>query len=58
MDEPVMSYETGFGVKFDDKMQNTRALPVAGQWQDGKMVTVFPAGAVPEGGKLTSLARN
>jgi hypothetical protein len=31
---------------------------VAGQWQDGKMVTVFPPEAVPEGGKLTSLARN
>jgi branched-chain amino acid transport system substrate-binding protein len=57
MDEPLMTYETGFGVKFDDKMQNTRALPVAAQWQDGKMVTVFPAEATPEGGKLASLAR-
>jgi branched-chain amino acid transport system substrate-binding protein len=57
MDEPLMTYETGFGVKFDDKMQNTRALPVAAQWQGGKMVTVFPAAATPEGGKLISLAR-
>jgi branched-chain amino acid transport system substrate-binding protein len=57
IDEPLMTYETGFGVKFDDKMQNTRALPVAAQWQDGKMVTVFPAEATPEGGKLASLAR-
>jgi branched-chain amino acid transport system substrate-binding protein len=57
MDEPLMTYETGFGVKFDGKMQNTRALPVAAQWQDGKMVTVFPAEATPEGGKLASLAR-
>jgi branched-chain amino acid transport system substrate-binding protein len=57
MDEPLMTYETGFGVKFDDKMQNTRALPVAAQWQDGKMVTVFPALATPEGGNLVSLAR-
>jgi branched-chain amino acid transport system substrate-binding protein len=57
MDEPLMTYETGFGVKFDDKMQNTRALPVAAQWQNGKMVTVFPAEATPEGGKLASLAR-
>ena len=24
MDEPLMTYETGFGVKFDDKMQNTQ----------------------------------
>jgi branched-chain amino acid transport system substrate-binding protein len=57
MDEPLMTYETGFGVKFDDKMQNTRALPVAAQWQDGKLVTLFPAEATPEGGKLTGLAR-
>jgi branched-chain amino acid transport system substrate-binding protein len=57
MDEALMTYETGFGVKFDDKMQNTRALPVAAQWQDGKMVTVFPVEATPEGGKLASLAR-
>ena len=51
MDEPPQSYETGFGVKFDDKMQNTRALPVAGQWQDGKMVTVFPPEAAPDSGQ-------
>jgi branched-chain amino acid transport system substrate-binding protein len=57
MDEPTMTYETGFGVKFDDKMQNTRALPVAAQWQGGKMVTVFPLEAAPAGGKLVSLAR-
>ena len=57
MDVPLMSYETGFGVKFDDKMQNTRALPVAAQWQDGKMVTVFPTEAAPDGSKLVSLAR-
>lgn len=57
MDEPVGSYETGFGVKFNDKMQNTRAMPVGAQWQDGKMVTVFPAEAAPVGGKLVGLAR-
>jgi branched-chain amino acid transport system substrate-binding protein len=57
LDEPVMTYETGFGVKFDDKMQNTRAHPVAAQWQDGKMVTVFPLEAAPAEGKLVSLAR-
>jgi branched-chain amino acid transport system substrate-binding protein len=57
LDEPVGTYETGFGVKFNDKMQNTRAMPVGAQWQDGKMVTVFPAAAVPVGGKLVALAR-
>jgi branched-chain amino acid transport system substrate-binding protein len=57
LDEPLMSYETGFGVKFDDKMQNTRAHPVAAQWQDGKMVTVFPLEASPPEGKLVSLSR-
>ena len=57
MDEPVGTYETGFGVKFNDKMQNTRAMPVGAQWQDGKMVTVFPAEAVPAGAKLVGLAR-
>jgi branched-chain amino acid transport system substrate-binding protein len=57
LEDPLMSYETGFGVKFNDKMQNTRAHPVAAQWQDGKMVTVFPLEAAPAGGKLVSLAR-
>jgi len=57
LDEPVGTYETGFGVKFNDKMQNTRAMPVGAQWQDGKMVTVFPAAAVPVGGKLVALTR-
>lgn len=57
IDEPIGSYETGYGVKFNDKMQNTRARPVVAQWQDGKMVTVFPLEAAPTGGKLVSLAR-
>jgi branched-chain amino acid transport system substrate-binding protein len=57
IDEPIGSYETGFGVKFDEKAQNTRALPVAAQWQDGKMATVFPPEAAPVGGKLVALAR-
>jgi branched-chain amino acid transport system substrate-binding protein len=57
IDDPIGTYETGFGVKFDEKAQNTRALPVAAQWQDGRMVTVFPLAAAPVGGKLISLAR-
>ncbi|MFN0318021.1 MAG: ABC transporter substrate-binding protein [Burkholderiales bacterium] len=42
MDRPLSSYPTGFGAKFDDKMQNTRAYPTVIQWQSGKQVTVYP----------------
>ena len=45
-------------MKFDGQMQNTRAKPIVGQWQDGVVVTVYPEAAVPEGGKLVSLARS
>ena len=57
LDEPFGTYETGFGVKFDDSAQNTRARPVTAQWQDGKMVTVYPLEAGPDGVKLRPLAR-
>lgn len=33
---------TGWGVKFDDKNQNTEAQPYVLQWRDGELVTVFP----------------
>ena len=45
LDKPLNSYPSGNGVKFDDKMQNTRAFPTVIQWQAGKQVTVFPAEA-------------
>ena len=51
------TYATGFGVKFDENFQNTRAFPVVAQWQDGKMVTVFPLDATPEGAKLADMRR-
>ena len=41
-DEPLRTYETGFGAKFDDNKQNQRAYPTVIQWQGGKQVTVFP----------------
>src|SRR5437870_110550 len=41
MDKPLNSYPSGFGVKFDDKFQNTRAIFTVIQWQSGKQVTVF-----------------
>ena len=58
MDQPVSSTATGFGVKYDDNLQNVRAYPTASQWQGGKPVTVFPAAAVQSGTALGSLARS
>jgi branched-chain amino acid transport system substrate-binding protein len=57
MDKPAGSYPTGFGVKFDDKMQNLRANPAIVQWQGGKLVTVYPKEAVQSGVKLVNLPR-
>jgi branched-chain amino acid transport system substrate-binding protein len=57
MDKPIGSYETGYGVRFDDKMQNTRALPVIAQWQNGAVKAVFPAEAVAEGVSLAEFRR-
>jgi len=52
MDVPIGgTYPTGFGVKLDPKtLDNTRAYPVLAQWQDGKVVTIYPKEAV-EGDK-------
>ena len=58
MDVPVGSYETGYGVKFDDHMQNTRAVPIISQWQDGKIVVVYPVAAALPGTTLHPLGRN
>ena len=45
MDVPAGKTATGWGVKFDESGQNTRAEPFIMQWRDGKLVTVFPKGA-------------
>lgn len=42
MDRPFGSYETGYGAKFDETMQNTRAVPIIAQWQSGEVKAVFP----------------
>ena len=34
---------TGWGARFDESGQNTRARPLLAQWQDGRLVTVAPA---------------
>lgn len=48
MDKPIGSYPGGYGVKFDDDFQNTRALPVVVQWQSGVPVTVYPKEAAAD----------
>jgi branched-chain amino acid transport system substrate-binding protein len=57
MDRPLSSYPTGFGAKFDDKFQNTRAFPTVIQWQGGKQVTVFPVEARSAGTTLKNVPR-
>lgn len=57
MDKPLGSYETGYGVKYDNTMQNTRALPVIAQWQDGQVRAVYPKEALAPGVSLMDLAR-
>lgn len=42
LDYPLSTYPNGFGVKFDENFQNTRANPVVTQWQSGSRATVFP----------------
>jgi len=55
MDVPLHSYATGWGVKFDEHMQNQRAMPTAVQWQSGKAVTVHPKEAALPGAALRAL---
>jgi branched-chain amino acid transport system substrate-binding protein len=57
LDVPENTYPSGFGAKFDGVFQNVRAQFTASQWQDGKLVTVFPKNAVLAGVKLRPLAR-
>jgi branched-chain amino acid transport system substrate-binding protein len=45
MDIPLGKTATGWGVKFNEKGQNTRAEPFVTQWRDGKLVTVWPEDA-------------
>ncbi|MEW6257085.1 MAG: ABC transporter substrate-binding protein [Pseudomonadota bacterium] len=45
VDIPVGQTPTGWGAKFSEQGQNTRAVPFLMQWQGGELVTVFPADA-------------
>ena len=41
-DIPIGSYINGWGMKFDEKGQNQRAFGSIVQWQNQRMVTVYP----------------
>ncbi|WP_137389878.1 ABC transporter substrate-binding protein [Rhodoligotrophos defluvii] len=56
MDKPLNTYETGYGAKFDDHAQNVRTPPTVVQWQNGKVVTVFPVAAAG-GNKLVAVGK-
>lgn len=45
LDVPVGTTATGWGVKFGPDGQNTRCTPFLMQWQNGELVTVYPASA-------------
>lgn len=45
IDIPLGSTVTGWGVKFGENGQNTRAKPFLMQWQGGELLTVFPKDA-------------
>jgi len=45
LDIPDGQRASGYGVKFGKNNQNERAKMMAMQWQDGKLVTVFPKNA-------------
>jgi branched-chain amino acid transport system substrate-binding protein len=57
LDKPTGSYETGYGLQFDDTMQNVLALPVIAQWQSGEVKAVFPVEAAAEGIDVVNLPR-
>ena len=57
LDVPVGTYETGYGIKLDDNGQNTRAMPILSQWQDGKVVVVYPTEAMLSGTEIRTLGR-
>ena len=45
VDVQVGTTATGWGAKFAESGQNSRAVPFLMQWQGGELVTVFPADA-------------
>ena len=45
IDIPIGTTASGYGVRFDETNQNQRARMMGLQWQDGRLVTVYPADA-------------
>ena len=48
-DVAIGQTSTGWGAKFDEKGQNTRARPFLLQWQGGVEVTILPEDAALAG---------
>lgn len=42
IDIPYGELPTGYGIKFDEKGQNERAVIAAMEWQDGVMIPIYP----------------
>ncbi|MBN9063978.1 MAG: hypothetical protein BGP06_09795 [Rhizobiales bacterium 65-9] len=57
MDMPIGSFTTGYGVKFDENMQNTRGQAVTYQWQGDSTKVVWPQEAALDGVSMIKLAR-
>jgi branched-chain amino acid transport system substrate-binding protein len=53
----VGTMPNGYGVRFDETMQNTRANAIVYQWQGDHTVAVYPDVARREGAELADLAR-
>ena len=45
IDIAIGTTASGYGVRFDQSNQNIRARLMGLQWQDGRLVTIYPAGA-------------
>lgn len=45
LEKPVGSYPNGYGVEFNERAENLRAIQTVVQWQSGTPVTVFPGEA-------------
>ena len=57
IEAPVGTFANGYGVSFDDTMQNTRASAIIYQWQGDKTVAVYPDIARKDDITLQNLAR-
>lgn len=57
MDLPRGSFPNGYGVLFDERMQNQRAQVLQYQWQGDRTVGVYPFEARREGVELIGLGR-